>query len=99
MPEFDVITDLGIELKREIPKGQARMKWLRTDKGYREAFGATPAGLHRQRARPCMSDLSFGEIRLPLKVERPDDLTEEHWVDKNLPQSPNRAVCAVRPVR
>ena len=30
-----------------------------------------------------MSDLSFGEIRLPLKVERPDDLTEKHWVDKN----------------
>ena len=40
VPRLDVITDLGIELKREIPKGQARMKWLRTDKGYREAVSA-----------------------------------------------------------
>jgi hypothetical protein len=66
---FDPVTTLGLELKREIPKGEARLKWLRTEKGYKECISALRrAGYSDAYLSQAIKDLSYGEICLPFQV-------------------------------
>ena len=71
----DPINDLGCQLRRQIPEGEARQRWLGTSSGRQEAIGALRnAGYTGNLLARAMFDLSYGEIRLPLTIQSPAEL-------------------------
>lgn len=71
----DPINDLGFQLRRQIPNGTARKRWLGTKSGQAEATRAlASAGYTGNVLARAMFDISYGEIRLPLKIETAADL-------------------------
>ncbi len=71
----DPINDLGFQLRRQIPKGEDRRRWLSTKTGQSEAMNALRnAGYTGNHLARAMFDISFGEIRLPLTITTQADM-------------------------
>lgn len=69
----DPINDLGLAMRRPIPKGQARIQWLKKP-GVLDEVVATlrNQGYFDNRLARAVFDLSLGEIRMPLLIDTAD---------------------------